>query len=388
MQLLEVNNASTTKAFLDLPASIYKDHPNWIRPLDKDIEAVFDPKQNPNFRNGTATRWVLQDKQGRFIGRVAAFVNGKTKNASEYVTGGMGFFECINDQAAANLLFDACKDWLAAQGMEAMDGPINFGERDRWWGLLVHGFTEPNYGMFYHPPYYQQLFEGYGFQVYFKQYTYHMQTRPKLSDKILQRSKILDETPGYSFGHPSRDNLEKLAQDFLDVYNKAWAGHSGINEMTYEKALKMMKAMKPVMVEQLINFVYFEGKAVGFFIMLPELNQIFKHLNGKFDLLAKLKFLYHRWRYNKRDDKKVFGVIFGIVPEFQSKGVDSYLITHSQGPVNEYGAREIEMNWVGDFNPKMMMVTRGLGAVIYKTHITYRKIFDPTKPFTRYPIIK
>ncbi|RNI30311.1 hypothetical protein EFA69_12575 [Rufibacter immobilis] len=387
MHLLEVTNAVTTKAFLDFPTSVYQDHPNWIRPLDKDIEQVFDPAQNPNFRNGTAIRWILQNPQGQTIGRVAAFVNNKTKDASEYVTGGMGFFECINDQSAANALFDACQNWLAAQGMEAMDGPINFGERDRWWGLLTQGFTEPNYGMFYHPPYYQELFESYGFQVYFKQYTYYMDTHAQFSEKIRQRSKTLDETPGYSFGHPSKKNLEKLAQDFLEVYNKAWSGHAGINEMTLEKAMKMVESMKPVMVEQLINFAYFEGKPIAFFIMLPELNQLFKHLNGQFDFLAKLKFLYYRWRYNKRTDKKVFGVIFGVVPEFQAKGVDSYLICHAQGPLNAYGAREIEMNWVGDFNPKMMLVTKGLGARIYKTHVTYRKIFDPTKPFTRYPII-
>lgn len=388
MRLLEVTTPALVQEFLELPSRLYQEHPHWIRPLDQDIEQVFDPARNPNFRNGTVIRWILQDTQGLTIGRVAAFVNNKTKNASEYITGGMGFFECINDQAAAFVLFDACKGWLTAQGMEAMDGPVNFGERDRWWGLLVQGFTEPNYGMFYHLPYYQQLFEAYGFQVYFKQYTYYMDTHAQFSEKIRQRSQILDETPGYSFGHPSKKNLKKLAEDFVEVYNKAWSGHSGITEMTLEKALKMMKSMKPVMVEQLINFVYYQGKPIAFFIMLPELNQIFKHLNGKFHLLAKLKFLYHRWRYSRRTDKKVFGVIFGVIPEFQAKGVDSYLICHAQTPLNAYGAREIEMNWIGDFNPKMMMVTRGLGARICKTHITYRKIFDPSKPFTRYPIIK
>ncbi|GAA4308166.1 hypothetical protein [Nibribacter koreensis] len=388
MHLIEVTSAAHIKSFLDSPTALYKDHPNWIRPLDNDIEKTFNPKLNPNFRDGAAIRWILQDDQGQTIGRVAAFVNGKTKNASEYVTGGMGFFECIHDQAAANMLFDACQKWLADQGMEAMDGPINFGERDRFWGLLVNGFTEPNYGMFYHPPYYQELFENYGFQVYFKQYTYRRDPEAKLSDKIHQRAALLLKDPALSFKHVSKKNMEKLTQEFLEVYNKAWAGHSGLNEMTLDKARKLINSMKPIMDEKLIYFAYYHDQPISFFIMLPELNQIFKHLHGKLDWLGKLKFLYYRWQYNHKPRKKALGLIFGVIPEFQGKGIDSYMSVMSQKAVLAQGVGQVEMNWIGDFNPKMMMVVRGLEAVIYKTHHTYRKIFDPSKPFTRYPIIK
>ncbi|WP_192822432.1 hypothetical protein [Rufibacter sp. LB8] len=387
MHLLEVTSPATVSEFLNFPTGLYQDHPHWIRPLDNDIEQVFDPTKNPNFKTGKAIRWILQNAQGQTIGRVAAFVNEKTKNASEYVTGGMGFFECINDQTAAFTLFDACKNWLQAQGMEAMDGPINFGERDRFWGLLVDGFTEPNYGMFYHPPYYKDLFEAYGFQVYFKQYTYKRPTGAPLHPKIIERGALLAQDPNYRVAHASKKNLEKLAQDFLEVYNKAWGGHSGVSSMTIEKVRKLMKNMKPIMDEKLLIFTYYQEKPVAFFIMLPELNQIFKHLHGKLDWWGKLKFLYYKWRILRSNERKLFGLIFGVVPEFQGKGVDAYMMTKSHQTVIDY-APEMEMNWVGDFNPKMMMVTRALGAVIYKTHVTYRKIFDPSKPFTRYPIIR
>ncbi|MBA9078483.1 MULTISPECIES: hypothetical protein [Rufibacter] len=387
MPLLEVTTPALIREFLELPTRLYVNHPHWIRPLDQDIEQVFDPRRNPNFQNGKIIRWVLQNAHGQTIGRVAAFVNDKTKAASEYLTGGMGFFECINDQAAAFQLFDACQSWLEAQGMEAMDGPINFGERDRWWGLLVDGFTEPNYGMFYHAPYYKELFEAYGFQVYFKQYTYKRSTTAPLHPKIIERSAVLGQDPNYRVAHASKKNLEKLAQDFLEVYNKAWGGHSGVNFLTLEKVRKLMKTMKPVMDERLLFFTYYKEQPIAFFILLPELNQIFKHLNGRFDWWGKLKFLYYKWRNSFRKDKRLFGLIFGVVPEFQGKGVDAFMMNHSHQTIMDY-APELEMNWVGDFNPKMMMVTRMLGAVIYKTHITYRKIFDPSKPFTRYPIIK
>jgi hypothetical protein len=48
--------------------------------------------------------------------------------------------------------------WLAAKGMEAIDGPINFGENDNNWGLLVEGFMQQGYGMPYNKEYYQGFF--------------------------------------------------------------------------------------------------------------------------------------------------------------------------------------------------------------------------------------
>ncbi|MDO5616564.1 MAG: hypothetical protein Q4G16_10255, partial [Cruoricaptor ignavus] len=154
------------KEFLDFPAThIYKNDPNYIRPLDKDIEAVFDKKKNKLYKTGTCERFLFKNEKNETVGRVAVFVNPKYK--MEQPTGGIGFFDCIDDQNTANSIFDFCKNWLAERGMEAMDGNINFGERDKFWGVLIDGFDEPLYGMNYNPPYYKRLFENYGFQIYF-----------------------------------------------------------------------------------------------------------------------------------------------------------------------------------------------------------------------------
>ena len=150
MQLFPVTDAASAKEFLQVPLIIYKDDPNFIRPLDKDVNDVFDPNKNKAFRFGECNRWLLKDENDQLIGRIAAFVNKKYKNkGDEQKTGGIGFFECIDKQEAADMLFDVAKHWLMQRGMEAMDGPINFGERDRWWGLVVEGFKSPIYLMNY-----------------------------------------------------------------------------------------------------------------------------------------------------------------------------------------------------------------------------------------------
>lgn len=387
MQVIEIkDNKKLAKEFLQLPVKLYKNDKNWIRPLDNEIEDVFNSEKNKYFRHGECTRWILQDSKGQTIGRVAAFIDRKTAKSYDQPTGGMGFFECINDKAAAFLLFDTCKKWLEGKGMEAMDGPINFGDRDKWWGLLIDGYTEPNYGMFYHFPYYKELFESYGFQIYFKQYTYARPVMKELSDKVADKANRIAQNPSYSFRHLRVKELERYAEDFRTIYNKAWVKHKGVKEMPKAQAMSIMKKMKPVLDEEIVWFAYFDNEPVGFFIMLPELNQIFKHVNGKLDLIGKLKFLWHKWRGTC---KKMFGVAFGIVPEHQGKGLEGAIVMAAAQKVQKANFRykDFEMNWIGDFNPKMMHVAESVGGEICKTHATYRKLFDESKPFKRADII-
>ncbi len=378
--------------FLDLPARLHRGQPAYIGPLAEEVEAVFDPAKNPNFAHGEAIRWVLTDAAGAAIGRVAAFLNRAAPAATDadLPTGGLGFFECIDDQAAAAALFDAGRAWLAARGMQAMDGPINFGERDRFWGLLVDGFErEPTYGMFWHPPYYQRLFEQYGFQLYFKQYTCARRVAEPLHPSFDKRAAAFAaEQPAYRFAHVQKRDPARMAQDFHHVYNLAWANHPGVPPMPLDKARQLVRQMRPVLDEQLLWFAYHEDEPVAFFLSLPELNQIIKHIGPRLDLVGKLRFGWERWRYQRRQPKKMFGVIYGVVPAHQGKGVDSVLIVHARQAMEDAGYTDCEMNWIGDFNPRMLATTRSVGAKICKTHVTYRKLFDETRPFERSPIIR
>ena len=385
MKIREVQSARDRKEFLELPVRLYKGDENWIRPLDKDIEKVFDPKENKLFRNGEATRF-LAEIDGKVSGRIAVFIDHKASKKEDQPTGGIGFFECIDEKELAFAMFDKCRAWLEEKGMEAMDGPINFGERNNWWGLLVDGFTPANYCCNYNHAYYQQFFEDYGFELYFNQYTYYREVEEELSDKIKAKTDRIFANPDYTFDHFRKSKMEKYADDFLEIYNKAWVKH-GVGKLKKAQAMAVFKQMKPVIDERIVLFAYHKGEPAAFFIMLPELNQLFKYVNGKLDLLGKLKFVYHKW---KGSCTKMFGVVFGVVPEHQGRGLEGAIVGYSSTMVQ--GGRtnyvDFEMNWIGDFNPKMMKLCENVGGRICKTHKTYRYLFDRNKPFKRHPIIE
>jgi len=387
MKLHEVITSKDKQDFLQLPVSLYRNSPHWIRPLDKDVEGVFDSEKNKAFKTGEAIRWLLKDDHGKVIGRIAAFYDRKHANkGNDQPTGAIGFFECIEDKQAAFLLFDQCRQWLESNGMEAMDGPVNFGNRDRWWGLLIEGFDlEPNYQCNYNFPYYRSFFEEYGFQVYFYQFTFGRKILGPVSERLMMKSDLIKKNSVYSFDYVRKKDWDKLPELIRTVYNKAWANRSEIPELTSLQAKTLVKQMKPIMDEKLLWFGYYQNEPIAFFLSLPEVNQIFKHVNGEMGIVGKLTFLWHQLRGTNR---KAFGVLFGVVPEHQGKGVDGAIIESFRELVQTKYLRYVdyEMNWIGDFNTKMIKMCEQINVTVSKRHATYRKLFNPDAPFKRYPI--
>ena len=146
MELLPVRDKSLAKDFIRVNVELNQALPNYIRPLDQDVFEVFDMQKNKTFRHGECERWILKTDDGKLIGRIAAFVNKKYKNKGDDIrVGGIGFFDCIHSQEAADKLFDVAKHWLLQKGMEAMDGPINFGERDKCIKTATRNFAFKNF---------------------------------------------------------------------------------------------------------------------------------------------------------------------------------------------------------------------------------------------------
>ena len=222
MEILPVNHRKSEKDFLDLPRKLYKSDPYHVMPFDKDIRAAFDPEKNVHYKNGDAARWILLNDDGKVIGRIAAFYDKLKAEAEEVHSGGCGFFECIQSQEAANMLFDTAAEWLREKGFDAMTGPINFGENESNWGCLVQGFEPQGYGMAYNFPYYKELFENYGFQMYYRQLSFHIDIEKPLPERFWKIAEWINNRPNFHFKHFEYKDADKYVQDTVKVYNEAW----------------------------------------------------------------------------------------------------------------------------------------------------------------------
>lgn len=385
MNIIEVVTGSHKKEFNDFPRTLYRNDKFWISPLDTETEAVFDPEKNAAFKKGEAIRWIIIDERGKVAGRIAAFIDVVRRDAYKYPTGGLGYFEVVEDYSVAEKLFEKAREWLVSRGIEAIDGPINFGENDSNWGLLVDGYARPTYGMPYHMKYYKDFFEKYGFKNYFDQYSYlkNIAAVEVFPERFMRIAEWISKRPGYTFEHFRFANASKYVDDVVEIYNATWAEFKeDFTPLDGSALYDMIRKSKAFLDEELVWFAYHNDKPIAFFILYPDLNQILQHFNGKMNAFDITRFMVLKKR---KIMTRLRASAAGVHPKYQNSGVESAIFLQLYKVFKKKRHyKELELSWVGDFNPKMISIYEAIGAHKYKIHTTYRYLLDRNLPFVRY----
>lgn len=380
MSVIDVGDKKSEELFIDVPKALLQDDPFWIPIITAEVRSIFDPSANPYFKHGVAKRWIVVDAYGEVLGRIAAFINFEKMYDGNKKTGCIGFFDCINNRDAAFLLFDTAIEWLVKRyQVDAVDGPVNFGENDKYWGLLIKGFTPPSYGMNYNPAYYQDLFELYGFQIKYKQLTTRIDLEKPIPERFDKIAKRVTANKRHRFERFRNSDRERFVRDFVVIYNQAWASFNNFHPMDADVVRKSLDEMKPVMDGSAIWFVYVDNKAAGILLAIPDVNEILKYSGDTSGWWGKGKFLFYRY---KKGFSCLRVILMGIVPEFQQRGLESGLIMHAYAAQHKKRRyKQVQLAWVGDFNEKMIAIHKAIGAREEKQHATFRKTLDHSEKF-------
>jgi hypothetical protein len=371
MHIQEVNTKELLKDFVLCASSFYKNDRLYIPPLQQDIFAIFNPQSNSLLKEGEIKAWLLINKSRIIIGRIAAFYDA---NQHKSKIGGIGYFECLDNLEYAKILFETAENWLKSIDFIGVDGPINFGERDKFWGLLTTENVIPSYQENYNPIYYKNLFESNSYQLFFQQLTSEISVKTFNIDRFQKMANRVFQNQTFSFEHFKIKEINRFANDFVSIYNQAWQHRPDFTTITLDRILATLNTLKPILLEEGIWFAYANHQAVGFFVAIPEVNQIFKHINGNLNWLGKIKFLFFR-QFGKID--KMRGIVFGIIPSFQNQGLETGMIMKFyEAMLKTKHFEKCELAWIGDFNPKMQSLIHSLGANTSKIHYTYRKMFS------------
>jgi hypothetical protein len=266
--------------------------------------------------------------------------------------------------------------------MEAMDGPVNFGENFVNWGLLVEGFMPQTYGMPYNFQYYKELFENYGFRLYFNQYSFLDDFSKPYPDRMRKFGEHFWAKPEYTFKHLELKNPEPYIRQLVDMYNAVWSDfHENYTPLEFDDLFQIFMDSRGILNEKFIWFAYDNGSPIGFLIVFPDVNQVLKKLgNGKLNFINILKLLFYRRRAVTRGRL----LLSGMLPEYQRKGVVGGLYLKLTDSMRANGMTALDLSWVGDYNITVNRMYAQFGATKEKTHVTYRYLFDPNAEFVRF----
>ncbi len=379
MNIISVSTKQEWKLFHKVPFRIYKDYPQWICPLQSDVQNIFDPNFNKYLKDGEAQAFVLLDEKNKPAGRVATFIDHKRNREQGTAAGGIGYFECIDNKNMAVALLKKAEDHLISKGINTIDGPINLGERDKFWGLLVKGYEEsPYFQENFHPPYYKAFFEDYGYRPYEQVLTLSTRMSEVPIDRFRMVSKRALKRYPFKMEDLNFKKVEKYAEDSAEVYNEAFKHSPYFQPLKGQQVMLMFESIKALLDPKMVAFAYYEGNPVGFCALLPDLNRYLKGLQGKLNWWRLPIFLF---RLKTARVKDVKGVAFGIHPEYQGKGTFAVIVDHMHNEHNNKYYDKVILATIRGHNSIMIKTCQQMGANIDRVHVTYRKIIDEAIPF-------
>jgi len=367
------------RKFHKLPFRIYKDYPQWAPPFRFEIENIFDPEKNEFFKHGECERFLVMDGKS-VVGRFAVMNNPEKDKNYDPRMGGIGFIEMENDPVVAHAIIDYAKNWHRKRGYKAMRGPINFGENDNFWGLLVENYEEPPvYGMFYHPPYYKELIKKTGAEKFDDHFSYKRSFSKPLPERLVKITNRIENRPGVEIRQVDMNHIDRDAEYIRDIYNKAWSDQDiqereeEFTELSQETVQSMVEDLKPVLIKESVLLAFVNDDPASFIVCVPDLNELSRETKGRL----------HWWHYPKmykfkNRAKHLRTIVFGTVPKYRKLGLEALTFVrgiqwvHEANPNLDY----LEGAWVSEKNWLMQRSLEALGCVHHKTHRTYRWVFD------------
>jgi len=374
-RFVQVETLNHIDAFHELPFRLYESFPHWVPPFRFEIENIFDPDTNDFFKNGECERYLVIDGD-RTVARFAVMNIPERDNVLEPVMGGIGFLEMENDKTLAQKIINFAKEWHRKRGYNAMRGPINFGENDRYWGLLVKNFEEPPiYGMFYHPPYYKALLETTGAKKLDDHWSYKRRFDKPLPERMVKITNRIENKPEVELRAIDMNNIYRDAEYIRSIYNDAWSDQdilereTEFTELTEETVKQMVKKLKPVMIPDSVLMAFVNGEPASFVLSVPDLNEVSKETGGRLRWWH-----YPKLFWFKRRVKHLRTLVFGTRPKYRKMGLEALTFirgieyTKAAAPTLEY----LEGAWVSEKNWLMQRSLEALGCDHHKTHRTYK----------------
>lgn len=362
-----VKTARQKKQFLEFPWKLYQGDPNWIPPLRGNQKEVVGYKPHP-FYDRNSIQTFLAYRDGEVRGRIAAILNLGHIERYDDLRGFFGFFECDDDQEAADGLFDAVRRWFAGQGIYNLRGPTN-PSLNHELGLLIDGFdSSPSFMMTYNPPYYERLIESYGFRKTQDLYAFwgQMEMLPKISEKLNPIAEQIIERYDVKLRSLDRSRFLEDVEMFLSIYNRSLVGTWGFVPMSADEVRHMARGLKRVIVPEMTVAAEIDGRVVGVAFGLPDYNPRIKKIDGR---LFPFGFI-HLLR-NPRAIKRIRLISTNVLPEYQLMGVGLVLMYGLLPKAIDWELEGAEFSWVLESNSLSYGSLKKGGAKITKTYRLY-----------------
>ena len=364
---IDLTSKKQAKDFIDLPFRIYADVPQWVPPLEMDIQRMLDLRRNPFYQHSEAAFFIAYRDQLP-AGRIAVLNNRRYNDYNHSQEAFFWLFEAENSQEIASGLFKAAFAWARSRGLNRTTGPKGFTPLDGF-GLLVKGFEHrPAFGLPYNPAYYVPLIEAQGFKTESEAVSGYLGANIQFPSRIQELAELIARRRGLRIASCStRAELRALIPYLKDLYNSALEGTTGTTPLTDEEVNSLASSMLWLADPKLIKIVMSGDKAVGFMLAYPDISAALQKTRGRLFPFGWLTFLLE---LRRTDWININGA--GLLPEYRGSGGTAILFSEMFKTVaGNPRYRHADIVQIGVENANMQREMQRFGIDFYKRHRVY-----------------
>ena len=344
----EVTGKKELRQFVRFNIDLYKGNPYHVPSLIYDEMMTLDRKQNPAFEVCDAI-YFLAYKGDRIVGRIAGIINRRSNEVWNQKRARFGFVDFIDDDEVVDALFNAVRQWAKQQGMEGLCGPMGFTDLDHE-GMLVHGFDQlGTMATIYNHPYYPQQLERMGFVKDQDWHEFKVFVPDCVPEKHLRIGEIVKRKYGLKVVKcKSKKEVMPYARPLFETLNISYAPLYGFSPLTDKQIDYYINMYIPMLRLDLLTLIVREedNAVVGFGISIPSLSRALQKSKGQLWPFG----WFHLLKALRSKPEIVDLYLMGVLPEYQSKGVNALLfndlipIYKSLGVVYAESNPELESN--------------------------------------------
>jgi GNAT superfamily N-acetyltransferase len=365
VQVVEVESPDQLREFIKFPNRLYRNDPNYVTPLLMERKQFFDTDKNPFYR-AAKTKLFLAMRGEEVVGRIATCVSYRHNDYHMEKTGFFGFFDTVDDFEVARPLLKVAMITLKKDGMERMRGPMNFTTNHEI-GFLVEGFDRPPMVMMtYNQPFQVKLAEQFGLKKCMDVLAYRLVKESGPTERIQKVVEARARRSRVTIRTLDMHRFDREVRLFKEVYNQSWAANWGFIPMDDAEFEHMAKDLKQIVDPRIVCIAEHDGKAVGFSLALPDINQALIRLKGRLFPLGLVKLLWHTKVRNKVNSARL--ITFGVLPEYRKQAVEMMLYFETFNRAVASGYEWGELSWILETNDLMRRAVEEMQAQVYKKY--------------------
>jgi len=369
IDIIEVSSKKELQKFVKFYTTLYQSCNYSPFPLHFDEMETLLKKKNPAHKHCKVKYWMAY-KNGQPAGRIAAIIKENELSNDNKPIGRYGWFDFIDDKNVSKALMDTALNWIKKHDINVVHGPFGFTDLDRQ-GMLIEGFDKMGtFATLYNYPYYIEHMKELKFKKSIDWVEYEINTKNLSLNRINELAHYAAKKYEFSLVElSSRKELKKYIHDVFNLLNDAYADLYGFMKLTEEQVKHYAKMFINLIKLDFVSLVVDKNKElIGFGIAMPSFTEASRKAKGRL-----LPFGWYHFLQAIKKNEILDLYLVAVKSDYQSKGVNALLISHTAQKAAEFGILRAETNIELENNSKVQNMWHLFERTLHKRRRCYIK---------------